>query len=430
MTHTNNPKLELVTLGDELLLGLYPNGHLEDMGEELTRRGLAIECNSVIQDDPAKIVAHFSQIWERADIVITTGGLGPTSDDNTREAICDCLGLELEFDLTAEKTIDERFKRLGRTVNTRQRKECYKPKGSELLPNRLGTAPGIYLKHDNKLLIMLPGPSHEMRYMFIHELLPRLVSEGLTSECDAFIQLRTFGIPEGQIENHLKPILKDYDGIGLAFCTHKGLVDIRLSPGKGNHSIKELQRIANDCQEQLGDDFVCIGNASLAEIVGNQMRAMEKTLATAESCTGGLLSHAFTNMPGASIYFNGGVCCYSNDSKVELLEVPEIILQQHGAVSDECAVAMATGVAEKFGADYGLSVTGYAGPDGGTAENPVGTIYIGYHSPIGAWAQKIIYPGNRQHVQARAVNGTLDLMRRKLQKYQLVEFICMETGAI
>ena len=157
---------------------------------------------------------------------------------------------------------------------------------------------------------------------------------------------------------------------------------------------------------------------------------MEKTLATAESCTGGLLSHAFTNIPGASKYFNGGVCCYSNDSKVEILGVPEIILQQHGAVSNECAVAMATGVAEKFGADYGLSVTGYAGPDGGTPENPVGTIYIGYHSPIGAWAQKIVYPGNREHVQARAVNGTLDLMRRKLQKYQLVEFICMEAGAI
>jgi len=430
MQQTNIPKLELVTLGDELLLGLYPNGHLHYLGEELARRGLPIDCNTVIKDDPADIATHFSHIWEHADIVITTGGLGPTSDDNTREAISACLGLELELDLLAEKAIENRFKQLGRRINQRQRKQCYKPKGAELLPNRLGTAPGIYLKHDNKLLIMLPGPSHEMRHMFTHELLPRLAREGFISPQDAFIQLRTFGIPEGQIEDHLKPVLKDYDGVGLAFCTHNGLVDIRLSPGKGNHSMSDLQHLANDCQEQFGDDFVCIGDASLAEIVGDQLRAMEKTLATAESCTGGLLSNAFTSIPGASQYFNGGICCYTSDTKVEILDVPETILQQHGTVSDECAVAMATGAAEKFGADYGLSITGYAGPGGGSPENPVGTIYIGYHSPIGAWAQKIVYPGDRQHVQARAVNGALDLMRRKLQKYKLIEFICMEAGAI
>jgi len=186
-------------------------------------------------------------------------------------------------------------------------------------------------------------------------------------------------------------------------------------------SIGEISQIGEQCMEYLGDDFVCFGKDSTEEIVLAFLRAQSRSLAVAESCTGGLLGSTFTDVPGASDVFQGGVVAYHQDVKIEHLEVPEIIIQQHGAVSAETAVAMATGIAEKFSADYGLSTTGYAGPGGGTLEDPVGTVYFGLHSPIGAWSHRVQISGDRNVVRERAVNISIDWLRRKLVKYQLEE---------
>ena len=192
-----------------------------------------------------------------------------------------------------------------------------------------------------------------------------------------------------------------------------------------------MQQLGNQCRELLGEDFVCFGDRSLAEVIFRELRSLNKTLAVAESCTGGLLSSQFTEIAGISKVFHGGAVCYHNDAKVQLVEVPESMLEQHGAVSEEVAIAMATGACEKFGADYGLSVTGFAGPTGGTQILPIGSIYLGYASPVGVWSKQLHLRGDRASNRRRAATAALDWMRRKLRKYKLEEvFAAADSGSI
>jgi len=422
-------KLDLLTLGDELLLGLRANSHLDYLGGEFARHGLPLRRNLVVRDEPADIEAAFRDCWQSAVIVVTTGGLGPTSDDNTREAIARVLGLPLELDPAAEAAISERFLRAHRTMTDDDRKQCYRPRGAQLLPNRHGTAPGIYLEKDGKILVMLPGPTNELRPMFVNEVLPHLQEAGALQSSEAYLQLRTAGVPEIQVEQRIRPIVNKYPGLGLAFCAHQGQVDVRIAPGARDFGPGELKAIGQEMRAVLDEDFVCFGHMTLAEVVLEELHARGATLALAESCTGGLLANAFTDIPGASEIFLGSVVSYSNDAKVQLLDVPEIILAQHGAVSAETALAMATGAAERIGADYALSITGLAGPTGGTAELPVGTVFLGYTSPNGAWSRKVHYSGDRLTVKARAVHGAIDWMRRKLLKYQAVDLLAASAGS-
>lgn len=419
-------KVDLITLGDELLLGLRENSHLQFIGGELARRGLSLRRNVSCRDTRADIIETFSEAWASADIIITTGGLGPTSDDNTREVIAECLGLELDFVHEIEAAIQARFDKLGRVMNANNLKQCYIPRGAEILPNPFGTAPGIYLQHQGKRLFMLPGPASELRPMFNEEVMSRICDDGFCSLEDAYLQIRTIGIGESALEIKLSPILKANPDIHIAYCAHQGMVDVRLSQDTTPIDHQRLRQVGDMCRETLGPDFVCFGHCHLVKSIFNFLRAHERTLAVAESCTGGLLANAFTDIPGASKVFLGGFVCYSNESKVEMLGVPECIIQQHGAVSAECAVAMADGAAERLGADYALSVTGFAGPCGGTPENPVGTIYIGYHSPLGTWCVRMVHPGERTAVKVRAVNRALDVMRRKLHKYKVEEALVCE----
>ncbi len=422
--------IDLLTLGDELLLGLRENGHLNFLGAELSRHGLPLRRNLVVRDEPGEIEAAFRDAWNSADLVITTGGLGPTSDDNTREAIARVLGLPLEFDPEAEAAIRERFARLQRPLHERDRKQCFRPRGMELLRNRFGTAPGIYYRTDQKILVMLPGPAGELRPMFESEVLPKLRAAGWLSAEESYVQLRTAGVGESLVEERIRPVIGQHPGVGLAFCAHQGMVDVRISSGEREFTREALKNIAKELREVLGEDFVCCGLHPLAKVVLEELRGREATLAVAESCTGGLLSNAFTDIPGASKTFLGGVVSYTNACKMQLLDVPEEILLQHGAVSAEAAVAMVTGVAERLGADYALSVTGFAGPGGGTEKTPVGTIFLGYSSPVGAWARKVTYPAaDRLTVKARAVTTALDWMRRKLLRYKVEDFLAADYGA-
>jgi len=415
-------RVDVLNIGDELLLGLRQNGHLTYLGRELARHGGAIHRNVVLQDDAAEIKEKFLESWEASDVVITTGGLGPTVDDLSREVISEALGLKLEFVESVQVELEERFARLGRTLGANNLRQCYVPEGAEVLVNKHGTAPGILLVKGGKVLVMLPGPRSELEPMFEEQVLPRLQEEGMLSSEEQYLQLRTFGVPESVLETRLRTFLKSYQGVKVAYCAHGGGVDVRFSAeDQSALSIGEISQIGEQCMEYLGDDFVCFGKDSTEEIVLAFLRAQSRSLAVAESCTGGLLGSTFTDVPGASDVFQGGVVAYHQDVKIEHLEVPEIIIQQHGAVSAETAVAMATGIAEKFSADYGLSTTGYAGPGGGTLEDPVGTVYFGLHSPIGAWSHRVQISGDRNVVRERAVNISIDWLRRKLVKYQLEE---------
>ncbi|MDD3178937.1 MAG: CinA family nicotinamide mononucleotide deamidase-related protein [Opitutaceae bacterium] len=408
------PRYELLTIGDELLLGLTANGHLTWIGGQLARRGVTLQRNVTITDEAGAIAAQFTESWARSEVLITTGGLGPTCDDRTREVIAQKLGQCLVFDPEVERGIAERFVQLGREMTPNNRKQACKFERGELLPNPNGTAPGLWVEQDGRVLVMLPGPPNELQPMFTSQVLPRLARRGLLADGETYVQIRTAGLGESMLETKLQPIFDRHPGLGVAYCAHQWRVDCRVSSPDGRYSMAQLQGIAEDCSTRLGDDFVCYGHDTLEKVTGDLLRGLGRTLAVAESCTGGLLANRFTDIAGATKFFQGGIVCYSNESKMQLLECPECLLDQHGAVSAECAVALATGVAERLGADFGLAVTGYAGPCSGTKGSPVGTIFIGLHAPGGSWSRKLSYPGLRAAVKERTVTAAIDWLRREV----------------
>ncbi len=413
-------RYELLTLGDELLLGLTANGHLTFIGAQLGRRGALLQRNVTITDEADAIAAQFRESWARADVVITTGGLGPTCDDRTREAVAEVLGQKLVYHPETEQAISERFSRLGRKMTANNLKQAYVFERGEVLANANGTAPGLWVEQDGKVLVMLPGPPNELQPMFIDQVVPRLAARGLLLDREAYVQLRTAGIGESALETKLQPIFDRVgDALSVAFCAHQGAVDCRVSSPSGRLSQAQLEAIAGECAQLLGDDFVGYGHDSLARVCAELLRAQEKRLAVAETATGGLLAHAFNEVCGACKFFAGGVVCCTNDSKTQLLDVPECLLLQHGAVSDEAAVAMATGAAETLSSDYALAVTGFAGAaETGANGNPVGTMFVALFSPAGVWSKKLSYPGPRATVKVRAVNAALDWLRRELLRAQ------------
>ncbi len=408
------PRYELLTLGDELLLGLTANGHLTFIGAQLGRRGVLLQRNVTITDEADAIAAQFQESWAKADVVITTGGLGPTCDDRTREVLAQALGQKLVLDPAIESAIADRFARINRQMTPNNLKQAYRFERGEVLPNANGTAPGLWVEQNGKVLIMLPGPPNELQPMFTEQVVPRLARLGLLSESEAYVQIRTAGVGESLLETRFQSIFDRYPALSIAYCAHQGQVDCRVSSPDQTYGMEKLRGIAQECAALLGDDFVCYGHDSLAKVVADQLREAGRTLAVAESCTGGLLANSFTDICGASKFFQGGIVSYSNDSKMLLLDCPECLLSQHGAVSAECAVAMATGVAEQLGADYGVAITGFAGPTGGAGENPVGTIYLGIHAPGGDWSRKLSYPGPRCTVKVRSVTAAIDWLRREI----------------
>lgn len=406
---------ELLTLGDELLLGLTANSHLTFLGAELGRRGVLLNRNVTITDDAEDIARQFRESWARADVVITTGGLGPTCDDRTRDVIAEVLGQKLMLDPAIEQAIANRFAAFGRKMTPNNLKQAYRFERCEVLPNANGTAPGLWVEQDGRVLCMLPGPPNELQPMVREQLIPRLAKLGLLLDREAYVQFRTAGIGESALETKLQPIFDRHGpALSVAFCAHQGMVDCRVSSPGGELGLLQLQEIAMECSRVLGEDLTCFGHDNLVKIVGDLLRAQEKKLAVAETATSGLLANAFSEIPSACKVFAGGVVCCSNDARMQLLDVPECLLLQHGAVSAECAVAMATGAAEVLGADYALAVTGFGGETTGPGGNPIGTIFIALHAPHGVWSRKLSYPGPRSTVKIRAVNAALDWLRREL----------------
>lgn len=412
--------VEIINIGDELLLGIRTNSHLTYLGKQLALLGLKIQHCQVIPDEQNAIEAAFTIARKRSDWVIATGGLGPTEDDLTREGLAASLQRRLIYNAAIFEAIADRFLKLGREVSSIHKKQCHQIEGSQLLKNDRGTAPGFLIEDADTVIIALPGPTHELTPMFEQSVIPYLKQRAQLSEGAAFLQLRTCGLGESSVEDRVAPIVRKYPEINLAFCVHLGIVDVRLSSADGVKPSDQLERVGDECRLALEDHFVGYGDQSLSQVIFQSLRRQEQTLAVAESCTGGLMGNAFTDIPGVSKVFQGGVVCYANEVKILQLGVPEEIIEQHGAVSGECAIAMASGVAENLSADYGLSITGFAGPEGGTKENPVGTIHIGIHTPYGIWAKSVRYLGGRLDVKARAVNAALDWMRRLTLKQERV----------
>ncbi|NDD71071.1 nicotinamide-nucleotide amidohydrolase family protein, partial [bacterium] len=339
----------VINIGNELLDGLRENGHLLWLGEQLARRGLPITRSVVLRDDAVEISEEIKKSWGKYDLIVTTGGLGPTSDDQTRASIAKVLGLKLQRVESAVKNLETLFAKIGRKVSPADLSQCTVLEGGESLSNPHGTAPGIFYCDDRTTLVMLPGPILELHPMYENEVIPRLCSIGCACDGEAYVQVRTFGIGAVPLERIVRPLI--VDGMQLTFGTHTGIVDARITSGTSGACSKKLCEVAKSIRDAVGDDFVCTGHSCLATIVVEQLRSMEKTIALAESCTGGLLADSFTDIPGASKVFAGSAVCYSNDAKINILGISECLIAQHGAVSAECAEAMAVAATEKFGTD-------------------------------------------------------------------------------
>jgi len=261
---------------------------------------------------------------------------------------------------------------------------------------------------------MLPGPPPELEPMLVDQVLPRLAKLGFVREGIGYVQVRTVGVGESSLETDIQPVLERYPDLEVAYCAHQWAVDVRLSPKDPHTTLERAEAASREIISMLGDNFLCVGHDSLARVVGDMLRQAEKRVAVGESGTGGLLSHSFTGVKGCGRVFAGGVVCYCNDTKIHLLDIPECMMKQHGAVSAECAVAMATAAAEQMIADYGLAVTGYAGDDCCGSNMPKGSFFIGLHTPHGAWSKRLNYPGLPAAGQRRAVTAALDWLRREL----------------
>ena len=406
-------RIEIINTGSELLLGTTLNTHGAWMGTELFKLGMRVQRQTTVPDGDA-ISQAMSEAMQRSDAVIITGGLGPTSDDLTREATAEVLGVELITDEAALPSIESFFAERDRVMPEDNKKQALNPVGADILPNPHGTAPGIYspprMSGDRLCaLFLLPGPPSEMRPMFQDEVAPRLRSLAGARDDHHAQLLRFTGIGESDFHGKLDQALAAIPGLEIGYCARPCELDLRLiGPMSSIIAASELAVSAfpEECFSHTGE--------SLEQVVVRLLLEQGKKLSIAESCTGGRIANRITDIPGASDIFTHGFVTYSNQAKEQLLGVNQITLSTHGAVSKEVAIAMAEGALARSRADIAVSVTGIAGPTGGSEYKPVGTVWIGLATPSHRMAINKLHPQGREFFKQASSQQALDLIRRTL----------------
>jgi nicotinamide-nucleotide amidase len=406
--------LELVTIGNELLLGFVVDSNSAFLGQTLSGAGFRITRRTSVPDEPEAVREAVAQALGRTRLVITTGGLGPTKDDLTKVAVAELFAAPLEFRPAIWQELTERWARLGRTIAERNRCQAEVPRGATVLPNRWGTAPGLWLDGDLGEVIMLPGVPLEMRNLMTHEVLPRLVSRA-NGRVIRSLMVRTTGVPESVLADRIAAVEGSIAPLSLAFLPSVLGVDLRLTAWglDPDEADQRLGRAAERLEAVLAEHAYARDDKDLAAVLLEECRSRRLTLAVAESCTGGMVGERITAIPGSSDVYLGGVVAYADAAKEALLDVPRRILAAHGAVSAQAAQAMALGARNRFGASLAVSVTGIAGPGGGSDEKPVGLVWFGAAGPEGTEATHFIFPGTRPEIRSRATQFALwDLLRR------------------
>jgi nicotinamide-nucleotide amidase len=408
--------VELINTGRELMLGRILNTHQQWLCRQLANLGLVVGRQVAVDDTAETIALAVGEALGRGGLVITTGGLGPTSDDRTRDAIARLLGRALRPDPAVLAQIENWFTLRKRIVVESIKVQALVPEGAQVLLNAFGTAPGLVLETASPpaRLIMLPGPPRELEPMFTNQVAPLLRQAYPEQTGLACRTLKTTGLGESMVEERiagpLDPLVRA--GLELGYCARIGEVDVHLaaSGGEGGRLVAEAESIV---RRLLGPLVFGVDDETLEGVVVRELTARRQTLATAESCTGGLLAHRLTNVPGASAVFFGGVVSYANEAKQDFLGVPAELLREHGAVSEPVARAMADGARRRSGTDFALSVTGIAGPAGGTEAKPVGTVFIGLATSERALVERFLNPFDRQTFKWVTSQQALDLLRRK-----------------
>jgi nicotinamide-nucleotide amidase len=408
--------IELLTIGTELLLGLTLDTNGAEIARTLADQGVRISRRSSVADRAEDIRQAVSEALARTGAVLTTGGLGPTRDDITKRVVADLFQAPLEFNESVWVNLLERFARLERKPAESNRSQAQVPRGATVLPNRWGTAPGLWLEGSPGLVIMLPGVPLEMRRLLEDEVLPRLVEHGNQSVIRS-LQVRTSGIPESSLAEKMGDIEDEIAPLTLAYLPGLEGVDLRLSAWDLSppEADRRLRAAAGLLRARAGTHFYGEGDTDLAALVLEEARARKMTLAVAESCTGGLVGTRLTEVPGSSDVFVGGVIAYDNAVKVSALGISRGLLDEHGAVSELTARAMAEGACRAFSTDAAISVTGIAGPSGGSPEKPVGTVWIACAVNGKTDAYRSRFPGTRHEIRARAAQAGLFRLYRALQ---------------
>ncbi len=415
MSQSPGVRIEVINTGTELLLGNTLNTHGAWFGRELFKLGLRISRQITVPDGDA-IRESLEESIERADAVIVTGGLGPTSDDLTREITAEVLGLELITDEAAMRSLEAFFAIRGRTMVDANRKQALCPVGADILPNANGTAPGIYVPprlngRSNCAVFLLPGPPRELYPMYHDEVAPRLRAlAGIEPMLEALV-LKFTGVGESDFHQGIDERLAAIPGLEYGYCAHIGEVDLRLI---GSPAAMETGR--EIALESFSPFLISDDGASMEKTIVRLLKARGMTFATAESCTGGLIANRITNVPGSSEVFTHGFVTYANEAKTGMLGVPAAEIEAHGAVSEVVARLMAEGALRESGVCIAVSVTGIAGPGGGSDEKPVGTAWIAVATKGGTTeAFKIFHPRNRKDFKLAASQSALEAVRRKLK---------------
>jgi nicotinamide-nucleotide amidase len=406
-------KAEIIAVGSELLTpdrvdtnSLFLTARLNQLGIEVTRK-------TVVGDDLAPLRNAFDEAAKRSELIIASGGLGPTEDDRTRDAVADLLGRKLARDPAVMSKIEARFRQLGRRMSEVNARQAMVPEGATVLENDRGTAPGLWLESSGRIVILLPGPPHELKAMFSAQVEPRLARLATGVRLVAR-ELRVAGMGESDVDQRIAPIYTRHDDVQTTILAAPGEIQIHLRIWSKDipAADRQLQGIQESIVLALGEAVFTTAGESMEEVVARELTMHHATIATAESCTGGLLAERLTRISGSSAYFLGGVVSYSNTLKSAWVDVPAEIIESRGAVSSEVAVALADGIRRRTGATLGVGITGVAGPTGGTPEKPVGTVHVAIADASGSKERGVHYPGERDRIRWQASQTAMDLVRR------------------
>ncbi|HEV2914504.1 MAG TPA: competence/damage-inducible protein A [Pyrinomonadaceae bacterium] len=406
---------EIIAIGSELLTPDRTDTNSLWLTEQLNGIGVEVKLKTVVGDDDARLEEAIRDSLKRSRVVITTGGLGPTEDDITRKIAARALGRRLLFNEKVLEAISLKFERMGRGMPEINSRQAMVIQGAEILDNPNGTAPGMYIEHNNCAVVLLPGPPREMRPMFQTFVRPKLAAQAGDVRVVRRI-LRVAGMGESAVDERIAPIYRQYRNPQTTILFNRSEIEIRLTAQAKTETDAELllDGLAGQIEEQLGHAIFAFRGEKMEEVVGLRLAVGGFSLAVAESCTGGLIAQRLTEVPGSSVYFKEGVVAYSNDAKIRSLGVDSELIRQHGAVSGAVAEAMAEGIRHRADTDFGLSVTGIAGPGGATEEKPVGLVFIALSDDAHTEHRKLMLPGDRHLIRWRASQAALDLLRRRL----------------
>ena len=397
----------IISIGDELLGGASVDTNSAYLSTRLADRGIVAVRHVTVGDDAGRITEGVTRAAEEAELVIITGGLGPTRDDLTRQALADAMGVELIEDARSAERIRAFFARIGREMKPSNLTQAMIPAGTESLDNDCGTAPGIAGRLGRADVFALPGPPNEMTEMFERQVAPRLPAAGAVTRRI----LHAFGTGESDIGEQIADLMERDANPKVGTTAKGGIISIRIVATGQTPADAAADKTDDEIRRRLGDIIFGAGDQTLPSVLGDALKTGGMTLATAESCTGGMIGRMMTETPGSSGYFLGGVIAYANSAKTAMLNVPAEVIETHGAVSEQVAEAMACGAREKFGADFALSVTGIAGPTGGSAEKPVGLVYIALTGPAGTMVHRHIFSGARDIIRRRAALTAINHLR-------------------